>query len=1039
MALSYKNDEQQDERLSPYSDSVKQLRDQENSGSDYDRSNDGLDDHPVSHGDASGKPGDLSGGPSKNIDDAKDKEERAGNWTYNGTGNNKQPATGRIRALKKKGPMVLIITLLLGGGFGIFGPAALLGGALIHAKEVVVQKIDSMSSVVGQRSGMIMGERTLNTSTTCAIKVRCRYSGLTQRQMDRLNANGGQLLDKDGKPVTRNELTRKYTGGETLKLGDGTIVKAGDYKGALLTSSNLRDLNRSVYAPRWMSWNDKISKDIRAKKKLVTKPDWGSDSEDQKTKDKAVRKSITKTQTPDAALVERTGINSLDQSSDITDEASKLQTSAAAGDIVDSVPSDPLEVTQLPENTGSVTPGKGFRFVTSSLNGTGLISNVCLAFTYANTLVVTAKLVQLSSTMIYASQFLSTADKIKAGDATSGEVEKAMTILERQDKVTGDAFGDSTGYQWSEYGKVPSKPITSSANGNATTNIISGGIGGISQYLGGKSAIKAACKTINNMWVQGSAALVGVGLSIFSGGSVNGASAAIGAAQSAGQGAAKTAIKKVIDKFVANSIEAAKNKAEKYTTVKGAAATGLKDLRTIAKGPVGIFFAMYMLDRYGIPYLAHQIAGVGLTGDEDGVTAMDAITNGADATNSATAQQRGLTPLKKDEYTAFNNFNKNATATYVADMRSKSNPLDLNDPYSDGNTMASAYQMFTSKLGVFKNGSFNFISAPSAILSSLNPASIISSSVHADNTSDELSVCEDSYLQSQNLATSPFCNVKYGFNDMNMLQNTDPEAVVQYMLDKKQIDENGDPVADSHFADFKAKCIDGNENKFIGDEDDPSINIDEQCYGEKNKTEEYKMFRLYIIDSGINDGMDNPPSATSADAAGADSSTTPVTGDTKTLAKQIIDSPNVQFQTPDGKVAFQHIVDTGHAIACNATAISSDLLSLIATASQRYKITIGTLTDGHGCDGGRHSRGGAVDFTGVAHLDQPFMHMISYTSDQIPIAKEFYEYLDSISQPGKLGLGQSACFGGNTPNLKKVAAGNFFIDDCTHMHVDVRN
>jgi len=166
-------------------------------------------------------------------------------------------------------------------------------------------------------------------------------------------------------------------------------------------------------------------------------------------------------------------------------------------------------------------------------------------------------------------------------------------------------------------------------------------------------------------------------------------------------------------------------------------------------------------------------------------------------------------------------------------------------------------------------------------------------------------------------------------------------------------------------------------------------------------------------------------------------SNTPVSGDTKSLAKQLIDSPNIQFQTAQEKTDFQQVVDTGAQTACGGSVpISSKLLSLIATASQKYKLTLGVVAAGHDCNGGYHPKGQAMDINGVALLDQPALRMFDWTAAQIPIAKEFYQYLDGLA--GKMGirleLGQQGCFKGSSPQLANT---DFVPDTCNHIHVGV--
>jgi hypothetical protein len=225
---------------------------------------------------------------------------------------------------------------------------------------------------------------------------------------------------------------------------------------------------------------------------------------------------------------------------------------------------------------------------------------------------------------------------------------------------------------------------------------------------------------------------------------------------------------------------------------------------------------------------------------------MDTMAGGFDATNQVTAQQAGMVPLTKDQASAFNDFNSSYRSTYVADMRAQSNPFDVYNPYSQGNALATSFYSFTSKLS-----QSSLLTAPATILSSLNLGNLFSSTANADS----LSFGDDSYLNGQRLATSPFNTVVMGYNDLSMLQNTDPDTgVTQWMLDNKQIDNDGNAIEGSHWADFQEKCL---NDKIIADPDVLEGALDPDCTDPgKNNTTERKMFHLYSIDDQSTGAMD---------------------------------------------------------------------------------------------------------------------------------------------------------------------------------------
>lgn|GEM_PF-1191468 len=862
------------------------------------------------HANSAGSEGDdANTGISKNIDDTKQQEE---GWRNNFTGKNNadsgkdaqkgaggaaaagagaggmKQVAGRMMGLaKRQGPLGLIIGLL--SVLGLLGSGTFLSGlGLINFKELLVEKFDSMTSVVEERADLALGLRLFGenpTSKTCAVMIKCRFKGLSERQMQRLKVQGAQLVDANGKEVTKNPITRRYSGGQKLiytrQVGGQQVketIDASKFKLAVRDKSysDLRTLVRSVYAPRYMSWNDSVAKDIRSKKRLVSNPQWGEEG-DQKSANKEVAKAVAG-ESPGATATENTkyttdehgnqvpvqedpsaqGLDFGDDTKNINDEKDKLLQQAANGDITKSLPDDVATVATLPEYEGKYS-GSGIKSVIGALNPLDAVAGLCTIYQLANVTLVTAKTIALANAMRYASQFMSTADMFKALDGTPDSMEKAMTILQKENQY-GDSYGDSFTYNYIAYNTVTDIPLGSSAGGNDTIRTISTAINTVNGALGGKSFVSGACNVLTNPFVQGLLALTSF---IPGAGQLSGSLAKI--LTKGGMDVAKNAIKDKIKSLIEATVKnLTKDK------LKDAAKSARDQLFKLAKDPaMALFLGGYLFERYGVPYIAQTLAGTEFVG-ADGMKAADGIGNGFDATNSATAQLRALTPLNKEQYKSFVGFQNESTTRYVADMQQETSPLDFTSPYSAGSRVASATYPLLSKLDIFSHPS-DILSLPSTILSSLSPNKLLSQTSYAATTdiNAELSYCQDDFLQQHNLATSPYCNVKYGFNDLNMLNNTDPDAVINWMLDNKEIDNDGNPIPDSDFADFKSKCVDGTENKFISDIGDEEQHIDEECYGDKNNSTNYKMYRLYIIDTSVADGMDDVQNNTNSTASAA--------------------------------------------------------------------------------------------------------------------------------------------------------------------------
>jgi hypothetical protein len=183
-------------------------------------------------------------------------------------------------------------------------------------------------------------------------------------------------------------------------------------------------------------------------------------------------------------------------------------------------------------------------------------------------------------------------------------------------------------------------------------------------------------------------------------------------------------------------------------------------------------------------------------------------------------------------------------------------------------------------------------------------------------------------------------------------------------------------------------------------------------------------------------------------AAPGGSSATPVGvgGDAKSIAKIIMANPNITFQTPQKKADFQSVADTGIQHDCGVDIpISPVLLSIIqsladpAKGAGAYKIVLGVFSLGHGCDGGQHSKGTAVDLNGVAKggvTTGNQLHFDSFNAAQAALVKQFYQDFANSFPEKTGGMGQIQCFAGGPP--PKRAGVIYFNDACNHLHVDAR-
>lgn len=868
--LDFRNDNEADERLNPASS----LRSQETNPDAYDSA---FNNDSSSYGNDT-EDSQTDANNSKNIADTREREQ-AGPWKSNVTKPEAPKKEGpTVFKGKKKGPLGLIATLLGGGtmvGVALSAPATL----LFQLKAVVLDKLDSVSNVINARGEALLQDRMFTTTggKLCTIKIRCRYSGLNEEQMSRLRLQGAELLDASGKPVVADS-SGKYTGGKTLVLEDGSRVTATSFKGSLRSNEKLRDLTRAVFNPTFNGiggGNEEVVK-LRAQDKLDTNGVNGASEEE-------TRKSLYEATAGDPLNAETQGPSAQDQYTtdqngnqvpknpnqtniqgmgDFTDavntEAQQLQTPSVAI-TTPALPADPALAAMMPESPASVSLGKR---IVDLFNPTSILVGMCGTYKISSTIVTVARTIVMLETIRFAISLFSEIDKLKAGEGTAGEAEQTANLFESPDAV-GDTAGDSGSYQWLTSGVLSDKVLTSTALGGGVVMILAAVLHWVNKTAGfgnahaGKKLIKTSCNILENPFVQGALAITSF---------IPGGGQIAGVLKSIVSTSAKAFAETTIKDAVTNLVKAAAQKVASNLTkdaLKSAAKTATKEFLKMAGGAAGIFLASYLTERYAIPYLAR--AAVGAILPTDGVQAMDMMANGYDGYNQKVAQGSGLAPLTPKQAYAFNQFNTDATATYVADMRSESNPFDLTNPYSAGNSLASAFYSFTSKL---MNSSV--LGAPAAILSSFNPGlAFASNTALADpNSNGNYEMCQqDDFISSTGLATTPFCNIQMGSNDVNMLVNADPATdVMPWMMSHNQIDGNGDPVAGSDYEWYKQNCAVVDKDMVdVGDSP-----MDPKCYDTSvTSSTEWKYFYLYTVDRGNLDNSDNQQASTSSNPSDA--------------------------------------------------------------------------------------------------------------------------------------------------------------------------
>ncbi len=119
-----------------------------------------------------------------------------------------------------------------------------------------------------------------------------------------------------------------------------------------------------------------------------------------------------------------------------------------------------------------------------------------------------------------------------------------------------------------------------------------------------------------------------------------------------------------------------------------------------------------------------------------------------------------------------------------------------------------------------------------------------------------------------------------------------------------------------------------------------------------------------------------------------------------------------------------------------AVRLDPGLLRLLLATTTRYRISINNIVTGHGCDGGWHPRGAAVDFATVTD-PRTGAHSNLHTGrsgDNDTLDRQFTGFLAGAMPKGG-GVGQRYC---GSRGAAAVPAGIlFFSDSCTHQHAQL--
>lgn len=449
---------------------------------------------------------------SSDLGDIKNQEEAPKdnpmNYREESGGGGKSTKAKLAGSFKKKGPIGLIIGLVLGGGIGItmlFSPAIL----IVQIKETMVGKFNSQLASMDARTRNIIRAKTSEaTKGACTtIKLRCKYSTMSDKQIEKFN-KAGITIEPEGE---KNIFGR--TRPKTFSFNGGDPIPAKDFYNKMVTDSDFRSAVRKAYNPKFAGFADKVWTKVKAKfgfKEGGTKA--AKDAEERK---KAIHEDAKNgidggdVKPAEAGKEDERcgGKCSPEQAQSINDANDKVKTGSSK-----------KSVGQIAEKIN------GIKGVGSAISITGYMEYACQAYGAIKLTANLAKIVRSVQLARYAFDFVNTADMIKAGDATPENVSQLGEILtaaspgvdfNNQPRKTAT---DSFGYRYAAYGDtgMSSEYTTQFINGGGFGGQMSKTLGFVSGIIGGRAGAQKTCGTLANPIVQAGTIIIGLA-SIFTG------------------------------------------------------------------------------------------------------------------------------------------------------------------------------------------------------------------------------------------------------------------------------------------------------------------------------------------------------------------------------------------------------------------------------------------------------------------------------------------------------------------------------------------
>jgi hypothetical protein len=690
-----------------------------------------------------------------NTDSIADQEANGNSYknNYTGTDDKSSKGSSKFSFLKKKGPLALIISIVIGGSFGLsvfFSPAML----LLQVKEAIVNRFDNQDASLNIRATKMLNKKILGGA--CTIEILCKYSSFSDKQVANLKKAGIEVvvdeeLSSPGKIHPKNFIVN----GETIQPGELTLKttlasaikefynsKFAGMSDKIFTGKVESELKITKKAPTYEGATDdekmaNMDKDLATKTKATRTPNVVKDDIDPDTGEKYVPEGLSGDALKIAEENLKTANANIDKVNNLLDLAGGEGASASS------------------KIANGITEANKWLGVSALVTTAG--DTACTLYRTYLAVGLAAKVFRVVQTANYAMQFLNVPDQIKAGDAKDGDVSFLGTILTKEsvnDSGVAESGTDSPAYKYIEYGEV-GKTSTASMQAMAA-----GGLSGaLSNFKGlataaAKKAEGTVCKVLGSVVFNLTSLLAGLALTLVPG---------------AGEADALK-LATMASKLKVLMVDAVKS--------------------PLTWGVAGLSGVTFLAENY-LPNLLKDII-TGNVADENtvGGNAMNLAVSGASTILGTAAKYGGNAPLTAAQAIQYDKIKEDVAAQYAKEDQIAYNPLDATHSNTFMGKVASWIIPYTSKMSSLSS---TFSSVASIVTKSF--AFLVPQTANAATmTTDSYSTCQDTQYSDLTLATDIFCNVVYGIPGVE--DSPDPVTVASALLNQKNPSYGLDNVSD---------------------------------------------------------------------------------------------------------------------------------------------------------------------------------------------------------------------------------------------------